>query len=212
MIIYVITNSTSGKRYVGKTTKTLAERWMGHVGVAPRSDVPLARAIRKYGPDDFTMEVLEECCTLDELNAREIYWIAELDTYAGRGYNATPGGDGNSFKFGPENHNYGKRFGFSLTGWTEEAKLKFSKDRQGTGNPMFGRSHTSEARQKISKTQHKPVNQLNEKGEVLATYASVQEAAKAVDAKASGISRVCRGGRNRCRGFGWEYTDPHNRA
>ena len=84
MIIYLITNSTNGKRYVGKTTKPLDVRWRGHVAGSTSSGVPLARAIRKYGTDAFTREVLEKC-SKESLNEREVFWIESLDTYHGRG-------------------------------------------------------------------------------------------------------------------------------
>ena len=48
-------------------------------------------AIQKYGIDAFTYEILEEC-TLEQLDEREIYWIAFYNTYKGFGYNCNEGG------------------------------------------------------------------------------------------------------------------------
>lgn len=54
------------------------------------------KAIRKHGPDAFTIELLEEC-TLEEIDSREIFWIEKLGTLS-HGYNLTGGGSGVSGK------------------------------------------------------------------------------------------------------------------
>ena len=46
----------------------------------------------KYGVENFDFYILEECQP-DELDIKEIYWIATLDTY-NYGYNMTLGGSG----------------------------------------------------------------------------------------------------------------------
>ena len=43
--------------------------------------------MRKYGLENFTFEVLEECDAA-ALNERELYWIRKYDSY-NNGYNAT---------------------------------------------------------------------------------------------------------------------------
>ena len=50
----------------------------------------LHKAFRKYGSDNFSFEVLEEC-DRDLLNEREMYWITFYDTFK-NGYNQTAGG------------------------------------------------------------------------------------------------------------------------
>ena len=62
-------------------------------------------AIRKYGWDDFTTEILEEVTS--DLAEREVYWIDYYNTFHGDGYNMTPGGEGGSFP-GELNGMYGK--------------------------------------------------------------------------------------------------------
>lgn len=49
-------------------------------------------AINKYGIENFTFEIIEECSE-EQLNNRERYWIAYYDTYH-NGYNRTVGGEG----------------------------------------------------------------------------------------------------------------------
>jgi hypothetical protein len=51
----------------------------------------LSRAIRKYGIDNFSFNIIEEC-KQNQLNERERYWIAYYNTFYD-GYNQTLGGD-----------------------------------------------------------------------------------------------------------------------
>lgn len=93
--IYKITNKINGKVYVGKTTRTVQERWEEHLREYRRErceNRPLYRAIRKYGTNAFAVETLEEV-GLENLSERETYWIEYFHTYSD-GYNATMGGDG----------------------------------------------------------------------------------------------------------------------
>ena len=48
--------------------------------------------MRKYGIENFSFEVIEEC-SLEQLNEREVYWIAYYNSFnKEKGYNMTPGG------------------------------------------------------------------------------------------------------------------------
>lgn len=93
--IYLIKNNINGKCYVGKTLKSPKERFSEHLYDAYKpteENRPLYRAIKKYGKDNFSLHVLEEC-TDGLASEREIWYIKKLRTYA-HGYNATIGGDG----------------------------------------------------------------------------------------------------------------------
>lgn len=50
----------------------------------------IKKAIRKYGKDNFTIELIEEV-KVDKLDEREVYWISFYDSY-NKGYNCTLGG------------------------------------------------------------------------------------------------------------------------
>lgn len=95
--IYLITNNINGKQYVGQTHHTAEERFKEHIYGRTRDDrkfcCPLYMAMNKYGVENFSMCVLEECddTLLDE---KEIYWIDKLGTFEKNGYNATRGGKG----------------------------------------------------------------------------------------------------------------------
>lgn len=89
-VVYVATQRESGKQYVGQTKNTLQKRWNSHVHGGGFSI--LTRAIKKYGPDAFTLDILDWAMTKEELNHKERFWIAFLDTIGGHGYNVNEGG------------------------------------------------------------------------------------------------------------------------
>lgn len=95
--IYCITNLINSKRYVGKTTTTIEERWREHRKDSQKkscSKRPLYDAFNKYGIENFEIEELEYVEDDNLLSDKEIYWIKELGTYGSKGYNASKGGDG----------------------------------------------------------------------------------------------------------------------
>lgn len=97
---YKHTSRTSGKSYIGITSKTMEERWKGHLNEALNlnSEWHFHRAIRMYGQHDFTHELLESAeLTKDSAGLREKEWIQMYNTF-NNGYNMTEGG------FLPPNH------------------------------------------------------------------------------------------------------------
>ena len=88
--IYKITKKSNNKSYIGQSND-IARRFEEH---KYKIDIPIDMAIAKYGSDAFTFEILEECA-LNQLDEREIYWIAYYNTYKGFGYNCNPGGGNN---------------------------------------------------------------------------------------------------------------------
>lgn len=95
-IIYRAT-SPSGRCYVGMTCLSVKERWRYHQRAALKSGKmdkhPLSAAIRKYGAENFKLEVLERCASFEDARAAEIRQIAE-HRQKGRPYNVSPGGEG----------------------------------------------------------------------------------------------------------------------
>ena len=102
-VIYCYTNKINGKRYVGQTSRTLKTRHNQHVKSSYNEksndyNVPFHSAIRKYGIDNFELEILH---IVDEysIDMTEIFYIEYFDTLAknGKGYNVALGGQGNPF-------------------------------------------------------------------------------------------------------------------
>lgn len=97
--------SPSGKGYTGQTKKTMEERWREHVAEAfattPKGCPKLNEAIRKYGPDSFTLMKLWEC-EIEDLDDWEIYFVELFESFGPRGYNLTKGGQHSAFNTSTE--------------------------------------------------------------------------------------------------------------
>lgn len=88
--IYKITNKTNNKIYIGQSNN-IQRRFQEHKIAGKKSRIPVDVAIQKYGADNFDYEILEEC-SIDDLNAREEYWIKKLNAIK-NGYNCSEGGN-----------------------------------------------------------------------------------------------------------------------
>lgn len=95
--IYKITNNLNGRIYIGKTTRSIQDRWKRHINDATseRLDTHLSRAIRKYGAENFCVEEVDKALDRSELSEKEIFWIGFYQSNI-NGYNMTAGGDGNN--------------------------------------------------------------------------------------------------------------------
>lgn len=97
--IYITTNNLNNKKYIGRRTSTifLAEKYLG-------SGIHLQNAVKKYGKENFTVELIEECETYDELVEREIYYIKQYDAVNSiEFYNESYGGYSEGFIQGGQN-------------------------------------------------------------------------------------------------------------
>lgn len=102
-VVYKITNLINNKAYIGITTVGVEYRWKQHIHAAyyikgSDSKSPFKKAIRKYGPKNFIVEIIDkEYNSLENLKQKEIKWIDYYHTCCvdpdGWGYNCTRGGD-----------------------------------------------------------------------------------------------------------------------
>ena len=106
-LIYKITNCINEKSYIGKTTITLEHRLKKHKESALTKDTKFYRAVRKYGWENFRIEVLQDNIPDSKINERERYWISYYNTFK-EGYNSTIGGDGGRRSTDDEIIHYGK--------------------------------------------------------------------------------------------------------
>jgi|ERR1700677_1399618 len=91
MVVYKITNKINGNCYIGQTTKSLEERFAEHC--LPSSKCyALSGAIKKYGKQNFSIELLVAYNNFEDLNNAEEYFIAWYNCLAPNGYNLTSGG------------------------------------------------------------------------------------------------------------------------
>lgn len=98
--VYKITDRTNNKVYVGQTKRDIYKRFAEHINKALHSErkndrvLALYIAINNHKPENFYVELLEKVeGTPKQVDEREIYWIAELDsTNPDKGYNLDKGG------------------------------------------------------------------------------------------------------------------------
>ena len=156
--IYKITNNIDGKIYIGqKKSSFIVEDYYG-------SGLYITRAIKKYGVNNFTRDILEWCESKEALNEKEIYWISKLDaTNRKVGYNISTGGNGGNL--GPE---VIQKMAASMRGkkHTEATKRKISESTKGHATSeqtrkkisdankgekcyWYGKKHSAETRKKI---------------------------------------------------------------
>ena len=97
--VYCHTNKVNGKKYIGITAQAVNKRWRangnGYLGSHQRA---FASAIKKYGWDNFTHELLVDNLSQEEALKKETELIIKYHTYIGdpecQGYNMTFGGQG----------------------------------------------------------------------------------------------------------------------
>lgn len=185
--IYIITNEVNNKVYVGQVGKgknTIFGRLKTHYRKLINKKyidnngkyTHLQCAWNKYGEENFTFDILEEC-TKEELDDKEKYWINYYESdnplY---GYNKTKGGSteipneeirkklSNSLIGKPkseehkqnmrkpksEEHRNNISKGKKGISMSEEAKQKISDANKGKESAFKGKKHTEESLQKMS--------------------------------------------------------------
>lgn len=86
--IYRITNLKTNEAYIGKSTN-IKTRWQNHcktaIGLDGMARTKIHNAMKEYGIDNFSFEVLEKC-TKENYSEREKYWINFYETNV-YGYN-----------------------------------------------------------------------------------------------------------------------------
>jgi group I intron endonuclease len=92
--IYKITNKENGLIYIGCTVNSLSHRFNQHLYRCFKTDYKskLYNSMKKYGQDNFTIELLEEC-DLSIIYETEKKYIEQYDSY-NNGLNSTFGGEG----------------------------------------------------------------------------------------------------------------------
>ena len=90
MWIYKIINIQNNKVYIGQTIRPVKDRFNRHINDALNNiiDTHFARAIRKYGKENFQIEIIDTAQSQNELNEKERYWIQYYNSVK-EGYNET---------------------------------------------------------------------------------------------------------------------------
>lgn len=158
-IIYKYTSKTTGKSYIGQTNQPL-KRIKAHKKA--NKEFAFSNAIKKYGFDDFTYEILESNIDINEANKKECFYIEKLNTLSPHGYNLRHGGDNAIFseeskkkisiaKSGkPLSDSHKKAISTVQTG--KKRKPHSDETKQKISNSNTGLKRSDETRLKISKS------------------------------------------------------------
>lgn len=127
MWIYKITNIQNNKCYIGQTIRPIEQRFHRHINDALNNslDTHFARAIRKYGQENFIAEQIDIATNQNELNEKEQYWIRYYNSIE-NGYNETDA----IYKCG------GNTYRSKTKEEMEVIKEKIRKSKVGYKNPM----------------------------------------------------------------------------
>jgi group I intron endonuclease len=202
--IYGIKNVINNKIYIGKTGMNFGDRWDNHRALLrsnKHDNQHLQHAWNKYGENNFEFIVIEDC-DVNQLNAREKYWITYYKD-VNLAYNIQDGGDGGQFlgkhlseetkrKIGAKNkiNMLGKKH-------SEDTKKKMRESHLGKKyNPMSeeGRQHVKEAQQKYALENPKKLTKddvihiREERNKQKTTYADL---AKKYNVTSQCISDIC---------------------
>lgn len=188
--IYLITNFTNGKRYVGQTINPIHYRWKEHIEDSyngNKSNSLLHRAIVRDGESNFGIEIIEECDN-DLLNDREKMYIQIYDTFYTheKGYNMTWGGEGH-ITYSDEEITYLWSQGYRNC---EIARLLNATDNTISLRirVLFGKDVAQSRRANSKKI---AVLQYDLYGNFIQEWNSSSEAEKALRLSAGSVSRCC---------------------
>lgn len=132
MKLYEIRNSENDAVYVGVTRNTLANRYRSHKHSSKTAHTPLYCAMRKYGFDKFSIELVYEFETEDEMLKAEKDRIAFYRQIGIKCYNILDGGE-----------SY-----FPIKNW-ESYRAVLREKRKGR-KPALGMKHTDENKKLFS--------------------------------------------------------------
>ena len=166
--IYKIENLINGKKYIGQSIH-IEKRWATEKRDAFNEKkasyhYPLSKAFRKYGIENFSFEIIEECLQ-EELNDKEKYWVAFYDSFYS-GYNQTLGGDSPRNK--PKETIIGVIFDLENTNlYHREIAEKWNISQEMVQGINTGRYWFQENKVYPLQKQHKEKSHHIEKGQVL---------------------------------------------
>lgn len=220
--IYKIENLINHNVYIGQSVD-IQKRWREHLFAARHLDckdhnMPIHLALSKYGEDNFSLEVLEEC-PKNLLDEKEVYWIEKYNSYK-KGYNATIGGCQNHEHLGTpvELYDLEGNYVTEYSNATEAAKaLGISRNtiyqilygqRLSAKGFQFKRKNSNKIITKYKSRQGGsiPIYQLDLNGSIIKKWDSATQAARELNFDASTITKCCKGKLKTHNGFKWQYA------
>ncbi len=149
--IYKIANNVNDKIYIGQTNN-INQRWQKHKYCAKvgMGNAPFHKAIKLYGVNNFSIEVLIDGLTREEANKKEVELISLYGANKKHlGYNVCSGGLGHNGVFGKDHPMYGKKRPHLTKLNKSRSGIKLSESHKAKINPL-GRIVSAETKQKMS--------------------------------------------------------------
>ena len=219
--IYCIENIDTNKKYIGQSVN-IEGRWSKHKTALRQNSHDndyLQKAWNKYGEDNFKFYILEEC-DKSELDNREVYYINLYQTLDYKnGYNLKEGGQyGAVSEYGNHKRKQSLKKTYENTNLKERRKQDALKQWSnptikskilGENNGMYGKTHTLEARKKISEAHKGTISPKRDKRPVICIelnkiYSCATEAMRELKPSSS-ILEVCKGHRKTAGGYHWKF-------
>ena len=182
--IYKITNKINNKCYIGSAI-SIKNRLVQHKSLLNKNkhfNAHLQSAWNKYGFNNFTFEILE-VTNKEELQEKEEYYIQ-------------------FFKSNDRKIGYNIRINCNTNLNLKASKQTIEKLR----NSHLGHKRSKEAQDKISKSQFKPVSQLDLDGNLIASFDSIKQASDITNIPSRSISACCTGTLNKSYGYKWKHN------
>ena len=207
-IIYNITNLINNKVYIGETIRSLNARWTQHKNQAfcKKSNRYLYQSMRKYGLENFKIEVLEYCFIEDRFK-REAEYIKQYNSLIPNGYNnIMPIKASNPQMVETIIQEWEK--GYSII----EISNILHIDAKQISNYLKGSGVTDEdikirKKEKAKNRNGKIVYRFNITGEFIDSFASASEAARKLLFNHASISKCCKGDLITYNNYIWLYNE-----
>ena len=228
--IYKITNLVNGKVYIGQS-QDIYSRWKEHKYARNKRDCfALYGAFKKYGLDNFSFEIVE-CCPFEQLNEKEIYYIAQYHSYVGdaksNGYNMTKGGALSFTHVGNDDqgkvvYQYDLKGNFvaqyrnqhkavKAVGLKGIASITRAIKEEGTaGGFQWRETYFDKIPPFQKKYKKKAVYQYSKFGDFIKEYENTVKAAEEVGCSKSLIEQCCEGHGKTGKGYQWSYERKEN--
>lgn len=223
-LVYKRTLNSDGRVYIGITHNSLDKR-AGNNGIKYDGCIHFYNAIKKYGWENFSSEILEEGLSKEKAEEREIFWIEQYHATDPKfGFNMAKGGN-LAFPFNN---------GIKVNQYTLEGKYIKTFPTLFSANESVGfKGVTGAARGECSHAggyvwriasdefpegkdledfllrnkKMVPINQYTLEGKYIKTFHSMNEAVKETGLVQSSIWSVCRGQRKRVGEFTFRLYD-----
>ena len=180
-IVYCHTNKITNQKYIGITCQTIQERWRNG-GKGYSGQPKFFNAIKKYGWDNFTHEILYYDLTAEQASIIEQELIKKFNCIK-NGYNVDKGG--------------------IITSHSDKTKQKIA-------NSMTGKKHTPKTIEYITKLKQEQSGIkiiCVETGEI---FLSMGEASKIKNIDKTSISRCCNGKQITAGGYHWKIVNDNS--